>query len=68
MNDTFSRVGGFAFQEPDSGEECWTAVRAGQGQVILALSRKTDSDIELAFPKPEAERLLAMLAQAIATC
>ena len=66
MDDTFLQFGGFSFQEPGTGNECWTSIRAGQGQVILALSRKSDGDIEVAFELHDAARLHAILGRAIA--
>jgi hypothetical protein len=66
MDETFVQLGGFSFQEPGTGDECWTSIRVGQGQVILALSRKSDGDIEVAFELRDAERLHAILGRAIA--
>jgi hypothetical protein len=66
MDEIFVQFGGFSFQEPGTGNECWTSIRAGQGQVILALSRKSDGDIEVAFELRDAERFHAILGRAIA--
>ena len=67
MDETLAQFGGFSFQEPGTGNECWTSIRAGQGQVILALSRKSDGDIEVAFELRDAEKLHAILGRAIAS-
>ena len=66
MDETLVELGGFSFQEPGTGSECWTSIRAGQGQVVIALSRKSDGDIEVAFELRDAEKLHALLGRAIA--
>ena len=66
MVDTWDAVDGFTFAEPASSEQCYVGVRARDGQVLLALSRRTDGDVQVGMPLPEAERLVRALQSALA--
>ena len=52
------------FVEPGTSEQCVAIVRVAPGQVLLALSRRSDGDLELAMPPDEATLLAAALERA----
>ena len=53
------------FVEQDGGEECLVIVRTGPGWVALALSRRSDGDVEVFMPPTEVEALVSALQQAL---
>jgi hypothetical protein len=55
------QIATLVFREPESGEECIVIVRAGGGQVGLALSRHDSSDTEVFLPADLAERVAEAL-------
>ena len=53
------------FSEPDTGEECLVILRAGSGHVALALSRKSDGDVEVLMPVSVAKEFQSHLVRAL---
>jgi hypothetical protein len=54
------------FIDIDSKDEAWLGVRYDETKVALALSLKTDGDIEVVMGKENARKLIAALQQATA--
>jgi hypothetical protein len=55
------------FIDVETGDEALTVVRAGQGQVALAVSLKQNGDLEVVLRPPECEQLITALQQAVVT-
>ncbi len=65
MPEPTDQVDAFTLSEPETGEECWAGVRVVQGQVLLALSRMSDGDVEVALSHENVRRLAHALMNAI---
>jgi hypothetical protein len=53
------------FSEPHTDEECLVILRADSGRVALALSRKSDGDVEVLMPISVAKEFQAHLVRAL---
>ena len=53
------------FQESETDEECLVIVRAAPGSIVIALSRKSDGDVEVALSEVEAREVVRALSAAI---
>ena len=61
MTDPGHQIDSFMVLDPDDGEECWVGVRAIAGEVVVALSRRTGADVEVALGPAQARRLAEAL-------
>jgi len=57
MSDTAN----FTFSDPSDGDEVWVGVRSVEGGTSLALSKKSDGDLEVVLPPDAVARLVAAL-------
>jgi hypothetical protein len=53
------------FQEVGTGEECVVFVRAESGSIAIALSRKSDGDVQVVLPTVQARELSRALYAAV---
>jgi hypothetical protein len=56
-----------SFRDPDTGEECWVGVRIAKGRILLAISRRTDGDVEVPITDDnDVNRIINALSRALA--
>jgi hypothetical protein len=60
------QVGDINLKEPDSEGECWIGLRGNSSSLILAVSKKSDGDVEVAMAPADAAKLIELLALGLA--
>jgi hypothetical protein len=55
----------FTFTDVSDGDEVWVVIRAIEGGTGLALSKRSDGDLEVFMPPDAVSRLLAALGAAL---
>jgi len=60
-----SPIATIRFQELETGEDCVAIVQSSSGKIALALSRKSDGDVEIVFTTAQTSELIQALTAAL---
>jgi hypothetical protein len=58
-------IDSFTVPEADSADECWIGVYTVESEVLVAVSRKSDRDVEVSLREQDVRRLIAALESAL---
>ena len=67
MSDVVRELDAFEFRDADTGDQCWASVRLIDRKLMLALSRRSDGDVEVPLSREEAQRLARALLEGART-